>query len=71
MNSNHPVPAHPRDPFLSGNGLGKVLPDSPNGPHWFKVVFDYVFAALLLPVAVPLIGFAVLAVKFTSSGPAF
>jgi lipopolysaccharide/colanic/teichoic acid biosynthesis glycosyltransferase len=71
MKSNHHVPADSRDPFLTGNGLGKVVPDGPSGPHWFKVVFDCIFAALLLPVAIPLIGFAALAVKLTSSGPAF
>ena len=43
-------------------------------PSWYagvKVLLDYTIAALMLPVALPLIGLAVLAVKMTSSGPAF
>jgi lipopolysaccharide/colanic/teichoic acid biosynthesis glycosyltransferase len=71
MKSTHHVPAHSGDPFPCANGSGKVAPDGPDRPHWFKVVFDCVFAALLLPLAAPLIGLAALAVKLTSSGPAF
>jgi lipopolysaccharide/colanic/teichoic acid biosynthesis glycosyltransferase len=44
------------------------------GPTWYavgKVVLDYAVAVLLLPVAVPLIGLAALAVWATSPGPVF
>ena len=43
-------------------------------PTWYavgKVMLDYLVAVLLLPVAIPLIGLAALAVKVTSPGPAF
>ena len=42
--------------------------------QWYsvgKVVLDYAVALLLLPIALPLILLAALAVKFTSRGPAF
>ncbi|MBX9583996.1 MAG: sugar transferase [Gemmataceae bacterium] len=44
------------------------------GPTWYsavKVLFDYVAALLLLPVALPLIALAALAIKLTSPGPVF
>ena len=43
-------------------------------PSWYaagKVLFDYVAAVLLLPVVLPLIALAALAVKLTSPGPVF
>jgi lipopolysaccharide/colanic/teichoic acid biosynthesis glycosyltransferase len=44
---------------------------SPNWYPAFKVVLDYTAAVLLLPLALPLIGLAALAVKLTSPGPVF
>jgi lipopolysaccharide/colanic/teichoic acid biosynthesis glycosyltransferase len=44
------------------------------GPTWYsagKVLFDYAAAVLLLPLALPLIALAALAVKLTSPGPVF
>jgi lipopolysaccharide/colanic/teichoic acid biosynthesis glycosyltransferase len=44
------------------------------GTTWYtgaKVAFDYLTAALLLPIALPLIGLAALAVRLTSPGPVF
>jgi lipopolysaccharide/colanic/teichoic acid biosynthesis glycosyltransferase len=43
-------------------------------PSWYagaKVMMDYLTVILLLPVALPLIGLAALAVKLTSPGPVF
>ncbi len=43
-------------------------------PTWYaagKVLIDYVLAILLLPIALPLIALAALAVKSTSPGPVF
>jgi lipopolysaccharide/colanic/teichoic acid biosynthesis glycosyltransferase len=44
------------------------------GPTWYtgaKVIIDYLAAILLLPVALPLVGLAALAVRLTSPGPVF
>jgi lipopolysaccharide/colanic/teichoic acid biosynthesis glycosyltransferase len=43
-------------------------------PTWYagaKVMLDYAAAVLLLPVVLPLIGLAALAIKLTSPGPVF
>ena len=43
-------------------------------PSWYtvgKVVVDYFVAILLLPIALPVIGLAAVAIKLTSAGPVF
>ncbi|MBX9626030.1 MAG: sugar transferase [Gemmataceae bacterium] len=43
-------------------------------PSWYaagKVLLDYTVAALMLPIALPLMGLAALAVKLSSTGPVF
>lgn len=51
-----------------------AIVDIPYCPSWYvagKVVFDYLVAILLLPIALPLIGLTALAIKLTSPGPVF
>jgi lipopolysaccharide/colanic/teichoic acid biosynthesis glycosyltransferase len=64
-----------RDPWPE---IDRLVPDTAVDlalcPTWYsagKVAFDYVVTILLLPVALPLIALAALAVRLTSPGPAF
>ncbi|MDB5308229.1 MAG: wecA 1 [Gemmataceae bacterium] len=70
-----PHAAEARDPWPE---IDRLMPDSAVDlalcPTWYaagKVMLDYLVAVLLLPLALPLIGLAVFAVKLTSPGPAF
>jgi lipopolysaccharide/colanic/teichoic acid biosynthesis glycosyltransferase len=68
-------PTESRDPWPE---IDRLHPDTEVElrlyPSWYaagKVLLDYGVALLMLPVALPLIALAALAVKLTSHGPAF
>ena len=77
------APAHPRpqsgppdrEPWPE---IDRLMPDAAVelavGPTWYgaaRGMLDYLGAILLLPIALPLIGLAALAIRLTSPGPAF
>jgi lipopolysaccharide/colanic/teichoic acid biosynthesis glycosyltransferase len=71
-------PDPPTDCRDSWPEIDELLPDAAVdlalGPTWYaagKVMFDYLVAVLLLPLALPLIGLAALAIRLTTHGPAF
>ena len=70
-----PPPDPAREPWPE---IDALTPDArvevPLGPSWYaagKVLLDYFAAAVLLPVALPLVALAAAAVKVTSPGPVF
>jgi lipopolysaccharide/colanic/teichoic acid biosynthesis glycosyltransferase len=71
----HTVPAPDREPWPEIDRLApEAAVEMALCPTWYtgaKVMFDYLAAVLLLPLALPLIGLAALAVKITSPGPVF
>jgi lipopolysaccharide/colanic/teichoic acid biosynthesis glycosyltransferase len=70
-----PPPAQAREPWPEIDRLhADAALDVIVCPTWYavgKVMFDYAVAILLLPVALPIIALASIAVKLTSPGPAF
>jgi lipopolysaccharide/colanic/teichoic acid biosynthesis glycosyltransferase len=52
---------------LSENSFGSLLPA--RGYFYLKGLIDFVFAVLILPVALPVMGAAALAIKLDSKGP--
>jgi lipopolysaccharide/colanic/teichoic acid biosynthesis glycosyltransferase len=76
----HSQPAHApqssgREPWPE---IDHLAPDTtiaaPPDPSWYdaaKALFDYTVAILLLPIAIPLIAAAAVAIRLTSPGPAF
>ncbi|MFO0805710.1 MAG: sugar transferase [Gemmataceae bacterium] len=70
-----PPPAVAREPWPEIDRLGvDAAVDFTVCPTWYavgKVMLDYAIAVLLLPIALPLIALAALAIKLTSPGPAF
>lgn len=75
MQSTTETPARTRDSWPEIDQLAAdAAVQLAAGPSWYaagKVLFDYVAAALLLPIALPLIALAAVAVKLTSPGPVF
>jgi len=71
----HLLLSSPTDPWPAIDRLtAEASVDIALSPTWYtvgKVVVDYLVAILLLPIALPLIGLAALAIKLTSPGPVF
>ena len=70
-----PTTSEPREPWPEIDRLqSETEVDLSLCPTWYaagKVLLDYTIALLLLPLALPLIALAALAVKLSSTGPAF
>lgn len=75
MQSTTEYPASPQDSWPEIDQLAAdAAVNLAGGPSWYaggKVLFDYAAALMLLPVVLPLIALAAVAVKLTSPGPVF
>lgn len=75
MQSTTDNPASPQDSWPEIDQLAAdAAVNLAGGPSWYaagKVLFDYTAALMLLPIVLPFIALAAVAVKLTSPGPVF